>query len=296
MRPCFVVEIQTPKKVLLNGLWFGPYSAKASKGKPKKPKRCVVWVHGLGSSVFSKHGIVEELADEKTAVLMFNNRGHDKVASVRKVGGRYMKAGAVHERFTDCTDDIQGAINFARRRGVKQIFLAGHSTGCQKSVYWARKKGRGVKGIILLGPMSDYDGTRISYSRKKLARALALARSYVRKGKGNELLPSSVWGWPWLADAQRFISLYQGKGAEEIFTYWNTVQKPHTLASVRIPILVLLAEKEEFTRMPAKKIAVWFERYMRKGRVAIIPHVRHSFRGGEKRVAQEMRKFLDGHI
>src|SRR3989344_3822653 len=128
MRPCFHIEITPPKKVMLNGLWFGSYSAKASKGKPKKPKRVIVWVHGLGSSMFSKLGIVDELANSKTAVLMFNNRGHDKVASVRKTNGAHVRAGAVHEVFTDCVDDIQGAINFTKARGIKNTWLAGHST------------------------------------------------------------------------------------------------------------------------------------------------------------------------
>src|SRR3989344_888590 len=145
-RACHLVEIVTPKKVVLNGLWFGP----------TKPRRVIVWVHGLGSSMFSKLEIVDELVDKKTAVLMFNNRGHDKVASVRKTNGAYVKAGAVHEVFTDCVDDIQGAIHFAKRRGAKNVWLAGHSTGCQKAVYWASKKGRGVRGVIILGPMSDY--------------------------------------------------------------------------------------------------------------------------------------------
>ena len=66
MRPCFQIEIVTPKKFVLNGLWFGS----------KKPKRVIVWVHGLGSSMFSKLGIVDQLVDKETAVVMFNNRAY----------------------------------------------------------------------------------------------------------------------------------------------------------------------------------------------------------------------------
>src|SRR3989344_7901479 len=127
MQPCFHIEITTPKKVVLNGLWFGSYSAKASKGKPKKPKRVIVWVHGLGSSMFSKLEIADELVDKKTAMLVFNNRGHDKVVSVATTKGKRILAGSAHEKFTDCADDIQGVINFARRRGVNNVFLVGHS-------------------------------------------------------------------------------------------------------------------------------------------------------------------------
>jgi len=287
MTPCHIVEITTPKKFLLRGLWLGP----------KKPKRVVVWVHGLGSSMFSKLEIAQRLADKHTAVLVFNNRGHDKVVQVSHASGKFRKAirsGSAHERFVDSADDIQGAINYARKSGVKQIFLAGHSTGCQKSVYWASKKGRGVKGIILLAPMSDYDAIHLQYGKKKLVRTLALAREYVRKGKGHELLPPSEWYWPWVADAQRFVSLYSGKGPEEIFTYWDEKERPRTLESVRIPMLVLLAQKEEYTSLPAKEIAWWFERHTQKGSTAVVPSVGHSFRGGERRVVREIRQWMNG--
>lgn len=285
MIPCNVVEIVTPKKYILNGLWFGPV----------RPKRCVVWVHGLGSSMFSKLKIADHLIDGKTAVLVFNNRGHDKVAHLPYKSRSFKKAiraGAAHERFTDCADDIQGAVNFVRRQGAKNVFLAGHSTGCQKSVYWARKKGRGVKGIILLGPMSDYSALRIEYDKKKIIRALSYAHKEVRRGKGTEMLPSEVWGWPWIADAQRFISLYAGKGPEEIFTYWDAKKNPRVLKSIRIPILVLLAGREEFSDIPARQLAAWFENNSQRGKAVVIPRVKHSFRGGEKAVAREIRRFI----
>ena len=59
MQACHVVEIVTPKKVLLNGLWFGV----------KKPRQAIIWVHGLGSSVFSKLDIVQKLVDKNNGEL-----------------------------------------------------------------------------------------------------------------------------------------------------------------------------------------------------------------------------------
>ncbi len=126
MRPCHVVEIVTPKRYLLNGLWFGP----------KKPKRVIIWIHGLGSSAFTKLYIVDKLVDKNTVVITFNNRGHDKVSSTSSSGrGKHLRGGAAHEVFTDCVDDIEGAIRFAKRAGARSIVLAGHSTGGQKSAY-----------------------------------------------------------------------------------------------------------------------------------------------------------------
>jgi alpha-beta hydrolase superfamily lysophospholipase len=287
MTPAFVVEITTPKKYVLNGLWFGP----------KKPKRLIIWVHGLGSSMFSKQAIFSQLADKRTAVLSFNNRGHDKIAAVPHASGsfsRTLKAGSAHERFTDCLDDIQGAINFVRRVGVKDIYLAGHSTGSQKSAYWALQKRKGVKGLILLSPMSDFSALRVGYPKAVIARALAHARIRIKKGRGHELLSQEIWDWPWLSDAKRFVSLYAGKGPEELFTYWDPDRKA-MIGRINLPVLVLLPHNDEFADRPISKIAAWFESNLKRtDRVVIIPHAGHSLRGAEKATVSEIRRFMRG--
>jgi len=297
MIPAFVVEITTPKRFILNGLLFGP----------KKPKRVIVWVHGLGSSMFSKLAIAEKLIDGQTAVLVFNNRGHDTIANVPTTGKKRVKGGAAHEKFTDSADDIQGAINFAKKNGIKNIFLAGHSTGCQKAIYYASRNPfrtrRVLNGVIILAPMSDYSAHRHEYGAKKVQRAVHYAQAMARRGNGQQLLPTHIWDWPW--SAQRFLSLYSGKGAEEIFTYWDAKKDPKTLRSVKVPVLVLLAEKDEYGDRPAERIEEWFGKHLQgKNRIEIIPNVSHSFsskggsasggKGGEKRVAAAIRDFMKG--
>ena len=244
--PCRRVRFETPKKVLLDGLWFGP----------KKPEQVIVFVHGLSSSTFSMSSLVNALTDENTAVLTFNNRGFEKVSKMRLAGKRkWILVGGAHEVFTDCLDDINGAVRFVQGKGVRTVYLAGSSTGCQKSVYWAYKsKKKGVKGLILLAPLSDY--TISKDDKEKVGRALKVAKRLVRAGKHHELLPLSVW--PQLQDAQRFLSLYSGDSQEEIFTYWDPKRKAKTLESVRLPVLVLLAEKDEYADRPAQKIGDWF--------------------------------------
>ncbi len=277
-----VVTIQTPRNVLLNGILLGP----------SKPNTVIVWVHGLGSSLFSKRAIAELLVDKTTAVLLFNNRGHDVVARVghvtRKKG---LMAGAAHEVFTDCVDDIEGAVNFARKMGVKRVYIAGHSTGCQKSIYWAAKKRRGVKGIILLAPVSDWAAETYLKGKKKLVRVEKVARSYVAQGQRHRLLPPEVW--PDILDAQRFLSLCTPTSVEEIFTYAQPGKNPRILGSIKIPVLVLWAQKDEFADRPAKEIAHWFDTNIRAlHSVIVIPKVGHSFKGGEKAVVTHIRRFI----
>jgi len=284
MIPAYVVQITTPKNYILNGLWFGE----------KKPKHVIVWVHGLGSSMFSKLGLYGALVTGDTAILAFNNRGFERVVQIRKASDTRTKrllAGAAHERFSDAVDDIQGAINFAKRAGVKKIFLAGHSTGCQKSVYWASKNGKGVAGIILLAPVSDYAAELAISGKRTLARAEKVARGLVRRGRPHELMPVSVWGK--LEDAQRFLPLYTADSAEEIFSYAQPKKRPQTLEKLRIPTLVLWAEHDEYSDRPAKDAVNWFEKNLRnKHTVTIVPRVQHGFKGGEKVVAKEIAKFM----
>lgn len=291
MRPAHVVEILTPKKVLLNGLWFGPSFAQASKGKPQKPKTAIIWVHGLASSAFSKLGIVEKLTDTDTAVLTFNNRGHDVVTRVLQLSGKKktkkILAGAAHEVFTDCVDDIQGAVNFAKRQGAKKIYLAGHSTGSQKSAYFAAKVGKGIHGIILLAPMSDYAGA-VHIDAKAVAKGERAARTLIKQGKKHATVP----GW-WM-DAQRFLSLHTPESTEEIFSYAQSEKRPKIYKSITVPVLVLLPEKDEYRDRPIRAIAAWFEKHTRSRffKINIIPKAEHNFLLYEAQVAQSMKEWI----
>jgi pimeloyl-ACP methyl ester carboxylesterase len=284
MIPAYVVEITTPKQYLLRGLLFGP----------KRPKNAFIFVHGLGGSAFSLRRLWEQIVGQKTAVLALNNRGFESLSTLRRKTRRDSErnmGGSAHEVFTDCVDDIQGAIRFLRNIRAKNIFLIGHSTGCQKSIYWAhKKKGKGVKGIVLLGPVSDYEAELHRKGERKLARATTVARRLVQRGNKHELLPTRVWHE--VLDAQRFISLYTPHTPENTFPYGRPEQIPRALWSVEVPILVIWAGNDEYADRPAIQVARWFEKHVRNGRVVVIPRVRHSFRGGEKAVAREIHHLI----
>lgn len=286
-RSCYAVEITTPTGVLLNGLWFGP----------KKAGKLIIVVHGLTGSLFSMKRMVEALLGGNTAVLVFNNRGFEQVTEVKRGRGKkasWIRGGGGHEVFTDCADDIQGAVNFARKAKIKNIYIAGHSTGCQKAVYWAAKHkgGRGVRGLILFGPLSDYAIAIEEDRGGKLAKSVAYARALVRKGTPHALIPRALGPW-FVCDAQRFLSLYTPDSPEELFTYAQPKKTPRALRSVRVPVLVLFAGKEEHTKRPAKELASWFEKNIRAPhRVLVIPKVTHSFKGGEGITAGAVRKFM----
>ncbi|OGG57305.1 hypothetical protein A2853_02180 [Candidatus Kaiserbacteria bacterium RIFCSPHIGHO2_01_FULL_55_17] len=288
MTPCHVVEITTPKRVVLDGLWLGKPSAKTA----------VILIHGLAGSFWRRLPLAYPLIDRRTAVLAFNNRGHDRISRIIRSGekkaGKSRWGGGASEVFEECVDDIQGAISFARKRGAKRIYLVGHSTGCQKSVYWAyKKKGKGIKGMILLAGLSDYSVALRDDKNGRLARATKYARALVRRGKKHELLPQSLW--PAIDDAQRFLSLYTPDSAEEMFTYAQR-KVPRIFHSVKVPILAVFAGADEFGDRPAQEIAAWYAKNARTKtyKSVIVPGARHGFKGFERRIAREIRRFIKG--
>jgi pimeloyl-ACP methyl ester carboxylesterase len=291
-KSCFHVQFITPRKYLLDGLWYGG----------SKPRRAIVFVHGLGSSAFAHHDYLAPLADRKTAVIFFNNRGHDQVSRIKRAGSRVARkrksllAGAAHEVFADCADDIRGVVNLLRRKGVKQVYLVGHSTGCQKSVYYlGAKPGRkSVRGAVLLCPVSDYAAVRKSADPVRLRRAQAAARKLVRERKFHTYVPPEIWPDP--VDAQRFLGLYTPDGKEELFPYVQPGKVPRILRRIRIPLHVVLAGNDEYHDRDAREIAAWFSANLRsrQGSVSVIPKASHGFKGLEHKVIGEVRAWLRG--
>lgn len=155
----------------------------------RRTKTAALWVHGLTGSFYSNTGrlsaIAAALNKGDIALASFNTRGHDIATDFRKskgkVKGKTLIAGGSFEKFTDCVKDLKAIIQFLRREGYKNIYLVGHSTGANKVLYYlARTNDRRVKGLALVGPMSD-----MAIEKERLgttfARHLQLVKEYSRK-------------------------------------------------------------------------------------------------------------------
>jgi pimeloyl-ACP methyl ester carboxylesterase len=287
---CEFVEFDTPRGFNLTGFLIGP----------TKPQKVIILVHGFCGSALNTfaRNIGFELINSKTAIFTFNNRGHDIVSKLyqnarNKKGYKKYVAGGAHEIFTDCTDDIEGAIKLIATIGVKEIYLAGHSTGCQKSVYWASKiqGGRRVRGIILFAPISDY--SLAVKNRIALSKTTRIAKQLIKSGRKHALLPESLW--PGHYDAQRFLSLNSPDSSEQIFPYEQRGKKPKALLSVKVPILVLLAQKDEYGDRPADHIAQWFAKHTKPSdAIYVVPKVTHNFIGANEPIKKHVRQFMQG--
>jgi pimeloyl-ACP methyl ester carboxylesterase len=285
MKPAHVVSLVTKDALKLSGLLFGPTEATVG----------FVFVHGLGSSVFSHNDVLPE--GKSYVSLYINNRGHDKVASMKHVlpgtekGYDWFPGGMAHEIFTDCVYDIQAGIEYLKDRGVEKIYLVGHSTGCQKSIFYlSRHENHDISGTVLICPMSDYAAAKKLEDPQKLAVAVKYAHKVVERGKPGDLIPSDIWPEP--IDAQRFLSLYTPDSIEEIFCYSQPNRKPDLLQQIDIPLLVLLAQKDEYAYRPIVEIAEWFRRSTHHSTVQLIPDSLHSLTGKDEQTRALIKTWL----
>jgi pimeloyl-ACP methyl ester carboxylesterase len=288
-KPCHVMRIVTPKQYLLDGLWFGA----------DHPKTAIIFIHGLGSSAFAHHDYLVPLAGRDTAVLYFSNRGHDGIAGVKRVksstrkGYVYEQAGMAHEIFTDCADDIQGAVNLLLSRRARRIYLVGHSTGCQKIAWHLSQRGtpHQIAGAVLLCPISDYASAHHEDEPKR-KKAEVVARKLIRRKRPHELLPADLWRGP--IDAQRFLSLYTPDSKEGIFTYAQPGKIPRTLQKVKTPLLVVFAGVDEYRDRDTSEMAGWFRDNLRSqhAEIEIIPGALHGFNGQESKVTARVRRWI----
>jgi len=282
-----LVKFLTPKKLELFGFYIGK----------KNPETIYIFIHGLGSSVFRKAELYQKLAGKNSAVFAFNNRGKEIISRFSQVKekGKYKSKtiGSAHEKFTDSLDDIGGAVQWVKKLKPKKIILVGHSTGCQKSIYYLSKKAdKKVKAVVLLSPISDLAGVLNFSSKYQFEKAHKFAKKQVQNKKGDDLLPLSIW--PIYINAQRFLSLYSQNSLEEIFCYSQESKRARILRKVEVPIYVLLGSDDKYLDRSPQQIIDWFLKQVniKKFKAEIILKAGHSFKDYEKNVSKRIKNYF----
>lgn len=280
--PISLVRIRTRDGFLLDGI----------VAEPKRGRRtALIWIPGLGSVFSSGQALIGELtaAANRRGIgyFKFNTRGHDYVA--RGNGRRY--GGAAFERFRDCARDIRAMITFARKRGYRNIILAGHSTGANKVLsYAAKTRDRRVAGIALIGPISDIAAMAKQIGWRELRRRVRIAERIAKRD------PDAFVPRPWgIWTASRYISLYRSGEAEDVFPYYRARARWRALRSARIPLAVIIGGRDEHLDRPARELVDAF----RKNATAapsfagiIIPRAKHGFQRHERKLARAIVRWI----
>jgi pimeloyl-ACP methyl ester carboxylesterase len=280
--PVVLVSARTRDGVLLNGVMAAPARAR---------RAALIWVHGLGSSFAGGQPLIHALARRLNAAgvayLKLDTRGHHVVARA----GRRL-AGAAFERFGESVRDVRAMIDLARRAGYARVILAGHSTGANKVLhYMARVRDRRVAGLVLLGPVSDIAGEMKRVGRRELRRRVAVAERIARRDP-DALVPRAFGFY----SARRYLSLYRPGEPEDVFQYYRPDGRWPALRKVRVPVAVIVGDRDEYLDRPAAEVVAAFARHAtgaRSFRGIVIPGALHGFAGHEEYLARALVRWVE---
>ena len=114
-----------------------------------------------------------------------------KIKKINTKTGKTEIIGSYNEDFKNTNEDIEAYINFAEKYGYKNIYLAGHSLGANKIIYYlSQNHDKRIKKYILLSPANiTHLLNQVTLEEKNIIKI------YKSKGKDNDLIPFELFGW-----------------------------------------------------------------------------------------------------
>jgi pimeloyl-ACP methyl ester carboxylesterase len=205
------------------------------------------------------------------AVLAFNRRGHDILASTarERMGGAYQR---IHEMI----EDNQHAERWLATQGFERPIVIGHSNGGMLAVKHCAGNTSARALVLLSAHMGGKNLFRtISeaglMAGKRLDEFSARARELIAAGAGSEL--TQVPGWWWIISAQTFVD------------YLDVCPDILELApQVRCPVLFLRGDREAKRVYPGEAFVA---RAGGPAEFALVPDCDH-FYGGREQTAVEL--------
>ncbi|MFC1647015.1 alpha/beta hydrolase [Patescibacteria group bacterium] len=279
MQKYYLTEITTKDNLILDGIYFEPQ---------KKSDTALLYIHGLTSSYYSDHEIFDVLTrdGEKLGLgfASFNNRGAGMITGFSKVdknntfGKSHLTIGAGYEAFEECVYDIDAGISFLTKKGYKKVVLVGHSTGATKACFYAgSKQDKRLKGVVLAGVLSD----KLSEHGAKPWYFLLGLNLLKKIGLGNKLF-NNINFFP--ITPNRALSLIESGSAEDVFDYGERKPKLTLFSQIKIPLMVILSELDQYADRPVKNIMSVFDKYQKSDKYSsvIIKDANHGLDGKEK--------------
>ncbi len=258
--------------------------------------KILIQVHGMTSNCFKERDtiIAEEIEDLKIDTLRFNNRGSE-IARYITDGIQKREGGTAFENFEECYYDIVAAIEYAISLGYKIIFLQGHSLGCTKIVYTYERLLQEknelinkINGIILLSMVDIVDSTKQCKNTKffKLAE---------EKEKRNELLdwmPEESFIHP--ICVKTYLQYVKYNKNFDFVKFDNTEYEYQVLNNIRCPLFMRWGNVNEMINKDAKELSNIVNNKIKNPQknISYIDGADHGYHGREKKLAQEIRKFL----
>lgn len=291
---CELVKFAATDGVELSGLLYEP---------ERRTRRAAVFLHGTGGgSIFESNRtnlLARELTSRGIAWLPFNNRGALLVKWLR--GTREPKRGGMaYELIRECVRDIDGVARFLRSRGYDELHLIGHSTGANKiAVYDSLRRRNPFRKYILLGGADDSGMLYESLGPARFRRALERARSMIRAGKGDELVPKSVTSM--MLSWRSFLDMANPDGDYNVFPFLELLRdvrlsrKPRFrhLRGIRKPALYVYGEREEYCYDDVPGcVRILSDHVGPTAEIVVMKDANHSFTGKEAELGRLMAEWM----
>jgi pimeloyl-ACP methyl ester carboxylesterase len=282
---CRVVRFDATDGVELAGLLY----------EPKRPAgRAIVWLHGTGgASVFESRRtnlLAAEFLKSGSAYFPFNNRGANVVKRLKGRNGKSIDGGSAHERIRDCVFDIDGAARELRRRGYRDLTLAGHSTGANKiAVYDHYKPRNPFRRYVLLAGGDDTGMLWQDLGDRRFRATLLKARAMIRARRGHELMPRALMSWTAWYDMANPDGDYNVFPFLEVMRGVRLSRRPRFrhFKSIRKPTLVVYGENDQFCYGDVPRcVAMLAEVAGPNVELAIVRDADHGFGGHEAELAR----------
>lgn len=225
--------------------------------RPKRSSKVLISLHGNGtSSVFydekENESLSKELAKKSISFFTFNNRGAHIKKNFQVGKGKKVSKGMAYELIKECIEDIDTAIRFLSKRGYKEFYLIGFSTGANKiCVYNHYKKRNRISRYILVGGGDDTGIYYYELGKKKFYKLLEKAKRMKKKRRGDELISELV---PMIFSWKSFYDIANPDGDYNTFPFYEALRnvklskKPlfRYFKAIKKPSLVVYGSEDEY--------------------------------------------------
>lgn len=294
MRRTFI-QFKTSDGLTLPGLLF----------HPKNSREIIIHLHGNGSSsIFyeQSYDFAETLYKNGISLLMFNNRGAHLVKKINVEKNDTVERrsyGMAYEKIKECVEDIDGAISFLEKKGLRTFYLAGESTGANKiCVYnYYKPKNKITKCILIAGG----DDTGIYYhllGKERFYKLLKKSKEKIKHKQGEEmiaeLLPEEFFSY------QGFYDIANPDGDYNVFPFYEVINKVKLskkplfryYKSLKKLTVVIYGENDEYAWGDVPRVVKILREQKPEFEYKIIPGADHGFHGKEKDLAEIIIKWL----
>ena len=210
----------------------------------KKKDICVIITHGMCGTIIDNYFATvwgKVLTKSNIGLIYEHNRGHSIENDLVSIDGTFKRYGCMYEIFEECLLDIDLAIKTAKKIGYKRIFLAGHSYGCNKTIYYYYKKKPDILGIIFASA-PDMVGIH-KLLQPNFRSLLEEAKINIKSGNENKLLSALVEDYMYMS-SQTYYNWFNEKSNLDNLPVMGNSKNWYQFESINVPVLTFSGSNE----------------------------------------------------